>query len=68
MTDMQFWCHPLVTRALREEAWWTTSARSPLWNLYDLYACPVYEDVTMELGAWEFREGGRVVKAGNLWP
>jgi len=58
-------CHPLVVMRLREETWRAPASRSRLWNYYDLNPCPVYEDPSMEPGAWEMREDGIAVASGN---
>lgn len=58
-------CHPFVIMQLREEAQWVTSHHTPLWKAYDLLACPVYEDPSMDMGAWEIRENGVVTASGN---
>jgi len=58
-------CHPIVVMQLREETQWTSSHHTQLWRIYDLLACPVYEDPLMEMGAWEIHENGVVVAAGN---
>lgn len=58
-------CHPLVIDALRWDTLHCPSFRDPLARMYDLWACPVYQDVTMEPGAWEFFEDDVVVASGN---
>lgn len=64
-------CHPLVVTYLREETWWLPASRSWLWNYYDslsrLSAVPVYEDPSMDMGAWEIREDGVVIVSGNVF-
>jgi hypothetical protein len=61
----EMWCHPVVVMQLREETWWQPFSRSGLWRMYDLLACPVYEDPSMDFGAWEIREDGEVTASGN---
>jgi hypothetical protein len=59
-------CHPMVIAALRWETQAFPARKSMLYNVYDMLACPVYEDPLMEPGAWEIHKDGELHAAGNI--